>query len=102
MQGEVTRHGLHVVPLKQPREQVIFFFFHPLFVRRLDSRAKRNGEAESYRLHEHIVFAKEESHPAVLMQGLDVLAGRRGGGRALVYAAAGVSLLDLRGSTDSN
>lgn len=54
------------------------------------------GKVESYRLHQHVVFAEEQSHPAVLVQRFHVLAGRRGGGRALVYAAAGVSLLDLQ------
>lgn len=53
-------------------------------------------ELNCYRLHKHIVFAKQQHRPAVLMQRFHVFTGRGGGGGALVHAAAGVTLLDLQ------
>lgn len=67
VQGEVTWHGLHVVPLKQPQEQV--FSLKVSFL--VPSLVKMEG-LDIYRLYKHIVFAKQQSHPAVLMQGLHV------------------------------
>jgi len=50
-------------------------------------------------LDEHVVLAKQEGHSAVLVKRLHVFTSRRGRGRPLVHAAAGVALLDLNTDT---
>ncbi|TNN34963.1 hypothetical protein EYF80_054865 [Liparis tanakae] len=53
----------------------------------------------THRLDEHVVLAEQEGDSAVLVKRLHVFTSRRGRGRPLVHAAAGVTLLDL--STDT-